>query len=80
MYWPTSAAKVLDVPFPLDKGRIIRIRQSRKGNFFAALTKDALGVWDVRVRRLSTLTLDLVPTRATRDEQGGGARYRCARS
>jgi hypothetical protein len=52
MYWPTSAARVLGVPFPLDKGRLIRIRQSRKGNFFAALTKDALGVWDVRVRRL----------------------------
>jgi hypothetical protein len=73
MYWPTSAAKVLDVQFPLDKGRIIRIRQSRKGNFFAALTKDALGVWDVRVRgRYPTDFRPVQPVTSIMAEHGTG--------
>ena len=49
MYWPTSAARVLDIPSPFNRDPLIRVRPSRKGNFFAVLTKDGLGVWDVRV-------------------------------
>ncbi|KAK4690054.1 RAB6A-GEF complex partner protein 1, partial [Tremellales sp. Uapishka_1] len=55
MYWPTSAARTLSLPPPLDCSPLIRIKSSRKGNFFAVLAKDGLGVWDVRPTVLQTV-------------------------
>lgn len=49
MYWPTNASKSLVVPSPLNREAVIALRQSRRGNLFATLSKDSLGVWDVRV-------------------------------
>ena len=49
MYWPTNASKSLAVPSPLNREAVIALRQSRRGNLFATLSKDSLGVWDVRV-------------------------------
>ena len=53
MYWPTNASKGLVVPSPLNREAVIALRQSRRGNLFATLSKDSLGVWDVRVSLLS---------------------------
>ncbi|WRT68724.1 uncharacterized protein IL334_005704 [Kwoniella shivajii] len=48
MYWPTATTRLVDTPSPLDSKPIKRVKSSRKGNFFASLTEDGLGVWDVR--------------------------------
>ncbi|OXH27574.1 hypothetical protein J008_04717 [Cryptococcus neoformans] len=48
MYWPTATTRLVGTPYPLDKEPIAHARSSRKGNFFAVITKDGLGVWDVR--------------------------------
>ncbi|XAO25876.1 hypothetical protein I312_104706 [Cryptococcus bacillisporus CA1280] len=48
MYWPTVTTRLVGTPYPLDKEPITHARSSRKGNFFAIVTKDGLGVWDVR--------------------------------
>ncbi len=47
MYWPTTAARIICVPPPLDE-RVSRVRPSRRGNLFATLADDRLGVWEVR--------------------------------
>ncbi|KIR54632.1 hypothetical protein I315_02510 [Cryptococcus gattii Ru294] len=48
MYWPTATTRLVGTPYPLDKEPITHARSSRKGNFFAIVTKDGLGIWDVR--------------------------------
>lgn len=64
MYWPTSAARVLGIPLPLNNSPIVKVRPSRKGNFFAILTEDGLGIWDVRVSFLLTFRFILALTAA----------------
>lgn len=49
MYWPIATTRLVGTPYPLDKEPITHARSSRKGNFFAIVTRDGLGVWDVRV-------------------------------
>nr|XP_019045052.1 hypothetical protein I302_06968 [Kwoniella bestiolae CBS 10118]OCF23982.1 hypothetical protein I302_06968 [Kwoniella bestiolae CBS 10118] len=48
MYWPTATTRLVNTPSPLDGKPILRVKSSRKGNFFASLTENGLGVWDVR--------------------------------
>ncbi|WVQ95249.1 hypothetical protein IAU59_002344 [Kwoniella sp. CBS 9459] len=48
MYWPTATSRLVNTPSPIDTEPIIRVKSSRKGNFFASLTSSGLGVWDVR--------------------------------
>ncbi|WVF67677.1 hypothetical protein IAT40_002436 [Kwoniella sp. CBS 6097] len=48
MYWPTATTRLVNTPSPIDSEAIIRVKSSRKGNFFASLTSSGLGVWDVR--------------------------------
>ena len=49
MYWPTNAANIIALPAPLSGSPLIALRASRRGNLFATLSRDTLGVWDVRV-------------------------------
>lgn len=49
MYWLTAAARVICSTSPVDVGAIKTVRPSRRGNFFASITRDTLAVWDVRV-------------------------------
>ncbi|KAK8854501.1 hypothetical protein IAR55_003240 [Kwoniella newhampshirensis] len=42
MYWPTATTRLVNTPSPLEGRPALRIRASRKGNFFATLTKDGL--------------------------------------
>jgi hypothetical protein len=53
MYWPTAAAKQIDLPSIGDDHPVEAIRSSKRGNFFVSFTKDTLAVWDVRVSHLS---------------------------
>jgi hypothetical protein len=53
MYWPTAAAKQIDLPSIGDDHLVEAIRSSKRGNFFVSFTKDTLTVWDVRVSHLS---------------------------
>ncbi|WVR09306.1 hypothetical protein IAU60_006371 [Kwoniella sp. DSM 27419] len=48
MYWPTGTTRLVDASVPGGDGPIIRLKPSRRGNFFVTLTKDGLDVWDVR--------------------------------
>ncbi|OCF75666.1 hypothetical protein I204_02958 [Kwoniella mangroviensis CBS 8886] len=48
MYWPTATTRLVNAPSPLDDKPILRVKSSRKGNFFASITENGLGVWDVR--------------------------------
>ncbi|WWC93237.1 hypothetical protein V866_000070 [Kwoniella sp. B9012] len=48
MYWPTATTRLVNTPSPLDDKPIFRVKSSRKGNFFASITENGLGVWDVR--------------------------------
>ncbi|WVO14603.1 hypothetical protein L204_102239 [Cryptococcus depauperatus] len=50
MYWPTSTTRLVNSQYPLNDGGapIKQARSSRKGVFFAVLTKNGLGVWDAR--------------------------------
>jgi hypothetical protein len=49
MYWPTNAANIIALPAPLAGNPLIALRPNRRGSLFATLSKDTLGVWDVRV-------------------------------
>ncbi|ORX38232.1 RIC1-domain-containing protein [Kockovaella imperatae] len=55
MYWPTLATRALETPSTLNNEDILRIVPSRKGNFFATLTWNGLGIWDVRPTVLQTV-------------------------
>ncbi|ORY32121.1 RIC1-domain-containing protein [Naematelia encephala] len=48
MYWPTATSRVLSIPSPLDDAELLCVRPSRKGNFFACLSRAGIGIWDVR--------------------------------
>lgn len=50
MYWPTSAARILDTPAPLGRDPTTHIVPNKRGNLFVALSPAAIGVWNVRVR------------------------------
>lgn len=49
MYWPSAAARVISATAPIDVNAVKTIRPSRRGNFLASITSDAITVWDVRV-------------------------------
>ena len=49
MYWPTAAAKQIDIPSIGDNYSVQGVRSSKRGNFFVWFTRDTLAVWDVRV-------------------------------
>ena len=53
MYWPINAANILSPPYPLAGETITAMRPNRRGNMFVTLTKNGLGVWDVRVSHIS---------------------------
>ncbi|BEJ15800.1 hypothetical protein CspHIS471_0504050 [Cutaneotrichosporon sp. HIS471] len=69
MYWPTTAARIIGVPPPLDEC-VARIRPSRRGNLFATLADDRLGVWEVRP---TVIQAAVVRSRQSVDRWGANA-------
>ncbi|WWC90379.1 uncharacterized protein L201_005312 [Kwoniella dendrophila CBS 6074] len=57
MYWPTATTRLVNTPSPLDDKPILRVKSSRKGNFFVSLTENGLGVWDVRPTVLQAVVI-----------------------
>ncbi|KAK1921027.1 RIC1-domain-containing protein [Papiliotrema laurentii] len=67
MYWPINAANILSPPYPLAGETITAMRPNRRGNMFVTLTKNGLGVWDVRP---NVLQAAVVRTKESLDRWG----------
>lgn len=50
MYWPTSTSRIISLPPPIDQSEIVQIKPNKRGNLWAVVTREAVGVWEVRVR------------------------------